>query len=142
MTITQHAHIYSFHSSNFNFGDFFLIFLSIQPLTKRTMKTKKQQNWSVQIQAQEQRENRQVFQLLPIYGSKTMRKSGYAPSHHLRRHHVFLGRRPERRKTGPSRRLQGMGLGCGTCPILNGCRHQNVWRETGSRNDKRTHRNA
>jgi hypothetical protein len=26
MTITQHAHIYSFHSSNFNFGDFFLFF--------------------------------------------------------------------------------------------------------------------
>ena len=33
MTITQHAHIYSFHTSKFNFGEiFFLIFLSIQPL--------------------------------------------------------------------------------------------------------------
>jgi hypothetical protein len=26
MTITQHAHIYSFHTLNFNFGDFFLFF--------------------------------------------------------------------------------------------------------------------
>jgi len=33
MIITQHAHIYSFHTSKFNFGEiFFLIFLSIQPL--------------------------------------------------------------------------------------------------------------
>jgi hypothetical protein len=33
MTITQHAHFYSFHASNFNFGEiFFLKFLSIQPL--------------------------------------------------------------------------------------------------------------
>ena len=33
MTITQHAHIYSFHTSNFNFGEiFFLFFLSLQPL--------------------------------------------------------------------------------------------------------------
>ncbi len=33
MIITQHAHIYSFHMSKFNFGEiFFLIFLSIQPL--------------------------------------------------------------------------------------------------------------
>ena len=33
MIITQHAHIYSFHTSKFNFGEiFFKIFLSIQPL--------------------------------------------------------------------------------------------------------------
>jgi hypothetical protein len=33
MIVTQHAHIYSFHTSKFNFGEtFFLIFLSIQPL--------------------------------------------------------------------------------------------------------------
>jgi len=33
MIITQRAHIYSFHTSKFNFGEiFFLIFLSIQPL--------------------------------------------------------------------------------------------------------------
>ncbi len=32
MIITQHAHIYSLHTSKFNFGEmFFLIFLSIQP---------------------------------------------------------------------------------------------------------------
>ena len=35
MIITQHAHIYSFHTSKFNFGEiFFLIFLSIQPLVQ------------------------------------------------------------------------------------------------------------
>ena len=33
MIVTQHAHIYSFHTSKFNFGEIFvLIFLSIQPL--------------------------------------------------------------------------------------------------------------
>ena len=33
MTITQHAHIYSFRTSNFNVGEiFFLNFLSIKPL--------------------------------------------------------------------------------------------------------------
>jgi hypothetical protein len=35
MTFSQHAHIYSFHTSNFNFGDFFQEFLSIQPLVAR-----------------------------------------------------------------------------------------------------------
>ena len=35
MIITQHAHIYSFHTSKFNFGEiFFVIFLSIQPLVQ------------------------------------------------------------------------------------------------------------
>ena len=35
MIITQHAHIYSFHTSKFNFGEiFFLMFLSIQPLVR------------------------------------------------------------------------------------------------------------
>ena len=35
MTITQHAHIYRFHTSKFNFGEiFFLKFLSIQPLSR------------------------------------------------------------------------------------------------------------
>ena len=34
MTIIEHAHIYRFHTSNFNFGEiFFQIFLSIQPLS-------------------------------------------------------------------------------------------------------------
>ena len=32
MTITQHANIYSFHTSNFNFGEiFFLIFINTAP---------------------------------------------------------------------------------------------------------------
>jgi hypothetical protein len=35
MIVTQHAHIYSFHTSKFNFGEiFFPIFLSIQPLVR------------------------------------------------------------------------------------------------------------
>ncbi len=38
MTITQHAHIYGFHTSNFNFGDFFQEFLSIQPLLTKNVK--------------------------------------------------------------------------------------------------------
>ncbi len=32
MTITQHLHIYNFHTSNFNFGETILKCLSIQPL--------------------------------------------------------------------------------------------------------------
>ncbi len=33
MTITQHAHIYSFHTSNFNFGEFcFNFFINSAPI--------------------------------------------------------------------------------------------------------------
>ncbi len=82
------------------------------------------------------------FQLLPIYCCKKMSKSGSTPSHHSRWHHVVLGHRLEQRKTGPGRRLNWMGLGSGTHPILNGARHQKVPRERGSRNDNTTHTNA
>ena len=39
MIVTQHAHIYSFHSSKFNFGEiFFLIFLSYSPYLRSNSK--------------------------------------------------------------------------------------------------------
>jgi hypothetical protein len=40
MTITQHAHIYSFHTSNFILETFFYFFLSMQPLIAVGMKSK------------------------------------------------------------------------------------------------------
>jgi hypothetical protein len=38
MTSTQHAHIYSFHNSNFNFGGFFLFFYQYSPLWSQPIK--------------------------------------------------------------------------------------------------------
>ncbi len=41
MAITQHLHISNFHTSNFNFGEKYLKFISIQPLTQDKQVAKK-----------------------------------------------------------------------------------------------------